>query len=46
MVHWSFLIAAFFAGAGMCYLVLWLMTGVYAELVERFRHAADDARFE
>ncbi|MBA7594294.1 hypothetical protein ES703_01234 [subsurface metagenome] len=36
MIHWGFLLLAFFAGAAACYSFLWYMGGVYARVLKAF----------
>jgi len=45
MVHWAFLLLAFFAGAAACYGLLWYIGGVYAQVMQAVRDAAKSARF-
>ena len=39
MVHWGFLILAFFLGAAACYGFLWFMALVYARVMRVFEVA-------
>lgn len=34
MIHWGFLILAFFVGAAACYGFLWYMGGVYGRVIK------------
>ena len=44
MIHWAFLILAFFAGAAACYGFLWYMGGVHARVVAAIGEAIKDVR--
>jgi len=44
MVHWAFLILAFFAGAAAYYGILWYMDGVYARVMTAIGEAIKDVR--
>jgi len=45
MIHWAFLILAFFAGTAACYGVLWYIGGVYARVMKAVEDGAKSARF-
>jgi len=46
MVHWAFLILAFFAGAAACYGLLWYLGGVlYSQVMQAVRNTAKSASF-
>ena len=42
MIHWGFLLLAFFAGAAACYGVLWCLGGVYAQVMKAFEEAGKE----
>lgn len=44
MIHWAFLIPAFFAGAAACYGLLWYLGGVYAQVLKAFEAGAKAAK--
>lgn len=44
MIHWGFLILAFFAGAAACYGFLWFMGDVYARVMKAIEEAAKEVR--
>lgn len=45
MVHWSFLIIAFVAGAGGCYLLLYQLSKVLAQIEGAIERGTGEARF-
>ncbi len=45
MIHWAFLILAFFAGAAACYGVLWYLGGVYASVLKAIEDGGKAIRF-
>ena len=44
MIHWVFLIPAFFAGAAACYGILWYMGKVYVRVMKAVEDGAKSAR--
>jgi len=44
MIHWGFLLLAFFAGAAACYGFLCL-GGIYIQVLKAFKDGAKSARF-